>query len=302
MRDRTDPGQERNSNLSRDLYRRVLDRLGFDTAPEITTAGLARAYRAWGETIPFDNAAKLVALRTNTSGNLPGIDAVEFFENFLEHGVGATCWPSSNALLSLLTQMGFDARRLAGSMRDTGVISHGTTRVCLDGQYWLVDSSMLTGILVPLNQELFVSGDPLWSVETEYDEGSHIIWWDSVPAPEYIPCRLLSNEVTYDFYLERYEASRIKSPFNERIYARINRPHEILVISGNRRFLKTAAGVEGSLLSETQLEQSLADEIGFSGAMIDRLRKCGALAASMIPNEGPPPPPTRPRPSRRGIA
>ncbi|HEX6576118.1 MAG TPA: hypothetical protein VF042_14215 [Gemmatimonadaceae bacterium] len=98
MADRTHQKQERTGTLSRELFHRVRERLGFDDVPEISTAALARVYRAWGETIPFDNAAKLVALRNNASGNLPGIDASEFFQNFLEHGVGATCWPSSNAL------------------------------------------------------------------------------------------------------------------------------------------------------------------------------------------------------------
>lgn len=281
------------------LRTRVLEKLGFTAEPELDFDGLSSLYRRWCETVPFDNAAKLIALRTNASGNLPGISANEFFGNFLEHGHGGTCWPSSNALYSLLSDLGFDARRLAGSMRDTGIVSHGTTKVCIDGSDWLVDSSMLTANPLPLGDELFITNDPVWAAEIEHVDGTHVIWWDSMPAPEYIPCRLLMDDVAHDFYVERYEASRARSPFNERIYVRRNTADSVIVITGNRRLLKTSRGVETSVLSAEELEQRLLDEAGFSPRLIDALRDCGAIEASMTPPEGPPPPLSGPRPSRR---
>jgi len=64
---------------------------------------------------PFDNLQKMISLRAGDQ-RLTGHDASEFFENFLAHGSSGTCWPSSNALFTLLTSLGFDARRVAGAM------------------------------------------------------------------------------------------------------------------------------------------------------------------------------------------
>jgi len=281
------------------LRRRFLERLGLSSEPQIDLDGLSTLYRAWCDTVPFDNAAKLIALRTGEAGALPGIDPNQFVESYLEHGVTGTCWASSNMLYMLVHGAGFDAYRLAGSMRDSGILSHGATRVHVDGRDWLIDPAMLARDPIPVSDVPFNSSDSLWGVEVEAVDGTHIIWWDAVPSPEYIPCRLQAEPVTYEFYFNGYEASREKSPFNERIYVRRNKPHGVLVITGNRRFLKTAAGVEASLLSEEQLEDHLREEAGFSKAIVEALRECGAISASMIPPAGPPPPQANVRPSKR---
>jgi hypothetical protein len=158
---------------------------------------------------------------------------------------------------------------------------------------------MLTMNPLPLGDELFIARDPLWSAEVEYADRTHVIWWDTVAAPDYIPCRLLMDDATHDFYRERYEASRERSPFNERIYVRRNTADSILVITGNRRFLKNARGVETSVLSAKQLEEHLVSEAGFSSRIVEMLRECGAIEASMLPSDGPPPPLSGARPSKR---
>lgn len=293
------PGSGKNKLLEPSLRARVLEKLGFAEEPSLNFSGLSALYRAWCATVPFDNAAKLIALSTNAPGNLPGIDANQFFESFLEHGYGGTCWPSSNALYSLFAGIGFDARRLAGSMRDTGIISHGSAKVRVDDSDWLVDSSMLTADPLPLRDDLFIASDHLHAAEVEHVDGTHVIWWDAIPAPEYIPCRLLMDDVTHDFYVERYEASRSKSPFNERIYVRRNTPDSVFVLTGNRLFVKTATGVEASVLSESELVQRLADGVGFSSEAIDLIQESGAVERSMTPPDGPPPPLGGIRPSKR---
>lgn len=281
------------------LRNQVLEKLGLSAEPQPDFDGLSLLYRKWCENVPFDNAGKLIALRTNAPGNLPGLDANQFFRNFLEHGCSGTCWPSSNALYTLLADVGFDARRLAGSMRDTGIISHGSTAIRIDGSDWLADSSMLTASPLPLRDDLFIGDDGLLAAEVEYVDGTHVVWWDSIAIPEYMPCRLLMYDVGHQFYVERYEASREKSGFNERIYVRRNRPDSILVISGSRRFEKTSEGVKASVLSKDELEDHLSEEAGFSATVIDMLRECGAIAASLIPPADPPSPITGIRPSKR---
>ena len=268
------------------LVERVLERLDINRDLDCDLNGLKTVYAAWCLNIPFDNTAKLIALGNQSPDPLPGIDAAEFFERYLIHNVGGTCWPTSNALFELLSALGFRARRAAGSMRDTGIVSHGTTKVRIDDADWLVDSSMLTNGPLPLRTEGFATDDRLVPTEVQLDNGDHVIWWDLPPNPEPIPYRLLHDDVSHDFYSERYEASRLRSPFNERIYLRRNFGTRILILTGNRRLVRTAGGVEDCTLSEAQLFRSLAEEIGISPTMLRELRQSPAWRASLIP---PPP-------------
>src|SRR5689334_12079249 len=95
--------------LSQDLLTRVKHALEL---PEIASAditGLRQVYAAWCEKVPFDNIRKMISLRSGAGIALAGLDAEDFFENWLENGSGGTCWPSSNALFVLLKSLGFDA-------------------------------------------------------------------------------------------------------------------------------------------------------------------------------------------------
>lgn len=142
---------------------------------------------------------------------------------------------------------------------------------------------MLTQSPLPLTEEVFISGEPVFVAEVESVDGTHIVWTDLPLNDTYIPCRLLVDPATYEYYAERYEASRIRSPFNERIYARRNRRGETLVIIGNRRLSKTATGLKTEELSRERLCDSLRGEFGISGAIIDEWRRSGALEASFQP-------------------
>lgn len=67
----------RNTDLSIEgiaelLADRVLAKLGFPSRPAANRAGLAALYAAWCQGVPFDNARKLIALRANDHGPLPG--------------------------------------------------------------------------------------------------------------------------------------------------------------------------------------------------------------------------------------
>ena len=224
---------------------------------------------------------------------------MEFLEYWLTHGVGGTCWPSSNALYELLIALGFDARRIAGSMGDTGIESHGSVTVTCHSRDWLVDTSMLTQFPLPLTDEVFVSGEAVFVAEVEPVDGRHMVWTDLPLNDTYIPCRLLVDPATYDYYEARYEASRIRSPFNERIYARRNRPGETVAITGNRRLSKTSAGLKTEELSRQGLCDSLRDEFGISGALINEWRRSGALEASFQPPTEAPRPAIGMPPSKR---
>lgn len=280
---------------------RVLARLGFTSHPFPDIAGLNALYAAWCVSVPFDNIGKLIALSSSPADPLPGIDATEFFERWLTHGVGATCWATANALYELLADVGFDARRVAGSMRDTGYTGHGSVKVRIDGIDWLADSSLLTDIPLPLTEEVFVTTDGIFGAESERSGDSHLIWADVPPYPTLTPCRISIDQASHEFYVERYEASRQRSPFNERLYARCNRPGERLVLNGNTRISKTAGKMDIRELNADELCGSLIEEFGISEEMVDEWRLSGTFDESSHPASTPPPPPiTVLPPSMRG--
>lgn len=287
-------------SLAPSLRERVVSRLGLPPAVPTDLAGLRAVYAAWCLNVPFDNVRKLVALRTGDTGPLPGTDATDFLEHFLEHGTGGTCWSSSNALFELVASYGFDARRVAGSMRDLGVPGHGTIKVQIDGQDWLVDSSMLIMYPIPLRDEVHVDRDPLFGVEVEPTDGSHLVWFDTPPYDEYFPCRLLLDPVDFAFYAERYEISRTKGPFNHHLSVRYNRGSARAVIQGHTRHRNTTAGRESRSLTRDELVHALRHDVGLSAAMVQRFVDCGACDAAFEPPLNSPGPLTARPPSRRG--
>jgi len=291
-------------SLPAELARLVLERLGFPHPPSLDVSGLSALYGAWCLRVPFDNTRKMIALRREADGPLPGAYAEDFLEHWLAHGTGGTCWPSSNALFSLLRGTGFDARRVIASMRDTGMLNHASAKVRINGRDWLVDSSMLLNRPLPLSPGVFLNSDPVWPAEVEASNGSHVVWWHTPPGGVYLPCRLLTDPAPFSEYLDGYERSRERSPFNQRLYARRNRPGELVILAGRTRYLRTRDGVTSRDLHADELRQSLHEEIGLSAEMIDRWIGGGGLTASFEPPPAVSPPPADhgPPPSKRQTA
>ncbi len=242
----------------------------------------------------------MIALRTTPGVPLPQMDANDFFERWLTHGAGGTCWTTSNALGELLLALGFNAHRVAGSMRDTGYLGHGSVKVRIDDRDWLVDSSMLTDFPLPLTNGIFVADEGIFGAEVEPVDGMHMIWSDIPPHPTLTPCRLMIDDASRELYADRYEASRQRSPFNERLYVRTNRPDARLLLIGRTRFEKTAAGLESCDLGAAEVCASLRDEFGMSNDHVSHWVGSGALDDSIAPADPAPPalPLTQP-PSRR---
>jgi arylamine N-acetyltransferase len=241
------------------LLTAVIEKLGFRERPLADLEGLRAVYGAWCREVPFDNARKLMALRSGRT--LPGREASDFFEAWLEHGTGATCWPSSHALATLLEWLGFDVVRVTGSMGDSGVPNHGSAKAALDGREWLVDSSILTLEPLPLGEDAIRTA----GLELERDGDTHLLRILTPPQTTPMPCRIRHEAVWHSFYLERYEESRLRSVFNEKLYAKRHRPGgELVVVTGNTRHLRTAEGVESRELAANELEKCLREEIGYS--------------------------------------
>lgn len=242
----------------------------------------------------------MIALSAKDGLPLPGANAVQFFESWLHDGAGGTCWPTSNALFELVRSLGFEARRVTGSMRDLGVVNHASVKVTIGDRDWLVDSSLLCKVPLPLDSGVFVHNDAVFAAEVEFDDGAHVVWSHTPPNSTYLPCRLIEDGVSRAYYVARYEDSRASSPFNKRLYARRNRPGELLVLLGRTRFSKTVEGVESRDLSPDEVCEALRDDIGLSEDIIGDWVRSGSLTASFEPPSGPKPPPvTRKPPSQR---
>lgn len=288
-----------NETLPPELLGALLHKLGLNFDIKTNFDGLTRVYEAWCTHVPFDNVRKLIALGSGDNGLLPGAHAVDFLENWLDHGTGGTCWSSSNALYALVKSLGFDARRVAGSMRDVGVPGHGSVKVTIDLADWLVDSSMLQMYPMPLTDNYFVREDPLYGVEIEPGDGQHLIWFATPPYNDLFPCRLMLDPVDHDFYLERYEISRTRGPFNHHLSVRYNRDGIRTVLQGHTRHRMTSRGLQSEALTPDGLCDALRDEVGMSEEVVDRWVKSGALSAAFEPPLVPPAPIAGRPPSRR---
>jgi N-hydroxyarylamine O-acetyltransferase len=288
------------TGLAADLRDRVLERLGLPGPPAPDLAGLRALYRAWCLHVPFDNVRKMIALRSGELRPLPGGHAEDFFAHWLANGCGGTCWPGSNALEELFQAAGFRARRVAGSMGDSGVVNHGSVKVTVDGRDWVVDSSLLTLVPLPLGGEVYMHRETLLAAEVEPEAGTHLIWVETPPHSGFVCCRLLVDPSDHPAYLAAYERTRESSPFNQRLYARRHRPGEIVMLIGRTRLVKTVRGTASAELTADGICQALRDDFGFSGELIDEWTRSGGLADSLAPPDAAKPPsPARLPPSRR---
>ena len=286
--------------LSKDLLNRVLDRLGFNEPLVADVINLQRLYSSWCMNVPFDNVRKMVVLKSQDKRPLPGLNAEEFFENWLKNGSGATCWPMANALSELLSSLGYYACRVVGYMRDLGIMNHGSVKVSINGLDYLSDASLLLNVILPLDHKTFIHEDPVFPVESESDGESHNVWMLTPPGSDYFYCRIISDPVEFSLFNARYEASREQSIFNKRLYARRNYPGELLILWGNTRFSKTIKGIERCDLSRDEVRKALNQDIGISDSLINEWVESGSLNDSFEPPSGPPPPPSmRKPPSQR---
>ncbi|MBI3522858.1 MAG: hypothetical protein HY071_07100 [Chloroflexi bacterium] len=197
------------SSLSDDLVTVVLERFGLDRVPAADRAGLDALYAAWCRSVPFDNAQKRISI-AEEHDHLSGGTAPEFFRNYLAHGTGGMCWPTSNALLELARHLGFDARAAVCSMMyPARYPGHATILVRVDGEDLMADTSMLTGRVLPLRRgEPTAIDDTLHPMHAVPNGDLWIVWWANYARPDQIPCVFLEDRVSGDELTRRYEGTR----------------------------------------------------------------------------------------------
>lgn len=277
--------QSPTSPLDPSLRQRVLDRLEIASDARPTLETLQALYTSWCQRVPFDNVRKLIHLHRQDPGLLPGTYAEDFFSAWLQHGTGGTCWAGSGALLALLQSLGFTAERGVATMLVAPDLppNHGTVRVHLEGEQYLVDTSILFGepLRLPSTGTAAVE-HPAWGVRGEQRDGRWHVRWRPLHQPEGFDCRYDSFGASAEKYVERHEGTRGWSPFNFQLTARRNRGEEVLGASfGNAVALTPAGTVQVQAIDDNERRRLLVEDFGLSEEIV----------AQLPPDRPTPPPP-----------
>lgn len=270
--------------LSPDLIERILARLGLAQRPDPSLENLRRLYAAWCQRVPFDNARKLIHLHSGNAGPFPGSTPEDFFEAWLRHGTGGTCWSGAGAFQALLQSLGFEAERGIGTMMAAPNLppNHGTVRVRFGEENYLTDCSMLHAEPLQLDgkAEARIS-HPAWGLSASRQGEKWHIAWRPLHKPDGLECRLESFGASREDYAQRYEQTRPWSPFNFELYTRLNKKDRVIGAGfGKKVLLKSDGTTESHPISDAERRKLLIEEIGLSEEIV-----------SQLPADRPTPPP-----------
>lgn len=278
--------------ISIDLLERVLMKLGLSDRPAPTLAGLQALYAAWCRKVPFGNVRKLIHVRNDDPGPLPGDAAADFLQAWLLYGTGGTCWAGNGALHALLVALGFPAYRGIGTMLVAPHVppNHGTVLVEWDTRRYVVDASILHSEPLQLDEHAPTGvSHPAWGVHCSKRDGHWYIRWRPLHRPDWIDCRIDHMQVPRESFRERHEQTRPWSPFNYELAARLNRGDVVVGVGCGQRVELNAAGevVQKHLEGDERL-RLLVDDLGMKEEIVQRL-----------PHDLPTPPPPWSRTAQR---
>jgi arylamine N-acetyltransferase len=266
-------------SLPPDLVERVLARLGLRQRPALDLGGLNALYGAFCGNVSFDNVQKRIWFAGPQTTPLPGGDPNEFFSNFLKHGTGGTCWPLNGALYALVRAVGFDARRIVGSVIVDGYpqgANHGSVLVVLDGTNYLVDAWMASFKVLPL-----VPGKPsstgqgihdIRAVPTE--KSFEIISYAGFDREHPLPFRLEPeyDPVDHAFFLARAERTKVVGFFNDAIFVTRHFSDSILTLGRRSKFHVAANGtLTKTEPTEAERRKTLIEEFGLSEEIVEAI-------------------------------
>ena len=268
--------------LSPDLVGKVLLKLGLTDRPSLDLAGLNALYAAYCGSVPGDNIQKRIWFAGDQTSSLPGGEPSEFFGNWLAHGTGGTCFPINGGMCALAQSLGFDSRRIAGSMLVEGFThsdNHGSVLITLDGVDYLVDAQIAAFKVLPL-----VAGTPTSTGEDLHDisavpiggGGFEVLWYSGVnrEEPKTFRTRREYDPVDHTFFLEAYERTKSKGRdlFNYALYICRRFPDSIVTLG---RKNKMTVGPDNSItkmeLTDAERKRVLVEEFGLSEEIVEAL-------------------------------
>jgi N-hydroxyarylamine O-acetyltransferase len=270
---------DRDPVLAAGLVERVLDKLDLSDRPSGDLAGLNTVYAAWSGGVPFDNVQKRIWFagdrRRPPTGGVPS----EFWENWLAHGTGGTCWPTAGALYALLRALDFPVRRVAGIMiagDAPASTNHGSCIVKLCGTDYLVDGSMSAFEALPLVPgEATAAGRGMHAVNARASEtGFDVHWYAGFQrdAPIVFRTEPGNDPVDHDFFLAGYERSTARGIFNAALLICRRHTDRIDTLGRRKRITVTPDGpstVTG--IGRSERKRILVEEMGLSEAIVDAL-------------------------------
>ena len=262
--------------LSSKLVTRILTKLDLKEGPVRDLAGLNHIYAAYCCHVPNDNIQKRIWLTGKQTSPVTGGDPIEFFENWLAHGTGGTCFPASEGLYALLRALRFDAKRVSGSVIREGLdreANHGSVMVCLEGVDHLVDPQHASFAALPIIPGKSSStGDGIHdSRAVPVAGGFELQRFPGANREEPLRIRFdLENcFVDHDFFLSHYALSasreRNRSPFNEALFFCRRFPNSIVIVGrGNRIEVSWDNSVTKSEITIDERNRILIEELGIS--------------------------------------
>ena len=260
-------------NLSAELLEGVLQKFGFSDYPQSDINGLRAIYKAWCQKVPFDNVRKLIHVSENNPAVLPGDNATDFFQAWLTHGTGGTCWSGNGALHDLLQSLGFNVSRGVATMLVTPDLppNHGTVLVECDGATFVVDASILHRDPLPINGNDEAQGFP-HNIKLSNRDGRHYIWWQPLHLLAGIECRIDKTSATLEEFQQRHELTRAWSPFNYQLTVRLIGADSVVGVgAGHWVEIDSLGEATQTNISAEQRRKLMVDRLGMSEEIVDKL-------------------------------
>lgn len=266
--------------ISAELVDRVKSKLGLPSRPSLDLAGLNKIYAAYSGHVPNDSIQKRIWLTGDKLRPVTGGEPTQFFENWLAHGTGGTCFPANGALCVLLCALGFDARRILGSVMMEGIEhdgNHGTVLVRIDDADYLVDAQLAAFSALPLIVGRSSStGKGIHDIRAvPRGEDFDVHWYpgSNRQIPMVTRLDLKRGPVDHDVFLAQYALSalrdRRRSPFNDALFIGRHFPDRILNVGRLTRTEISADNVAKKReMTPAERDQILVDEFGVSAEII----------------------------------
>jgi N-hydroxyarylamine O-acetyltransferase len=208
---------------------------------------------------------------------------VDFFDTWLRHGVGGTCWAAHGAWFQLLTALGFNAHRAVATMMVAPNLppNHGTVIVEVDDSVYCVDVGIKHVEPLPIIPGQSAAIDhPAWGVHGNWQGDLYAIRWRALHLPEPFDCRVDEWPVDAPRFATQHEATREWSPFNYQLNFN-------LVKDGGR--IGVGMGEAVSIAPDGSVTRTfLADRLGY---LVECLGVSEQLARQIPPDMPTPPPP-----------
>lgn len=261
--------------LESELVDRILSEFGLSKRPTVDFDGLKELYTAWCHNVPFDNLRKLIHVTQENPAPLPGDNALDFFNAWLAHRTGGTCWSANGALQALLHSLGFPAVRGVATMLVVPDLppNHGTVLVEMDGSRYMVDASIQHELPIQLDLDDPASLEHFrWKLRLRHTDNKWHIWWQPLHMLEGLECRLDSFPATHAEFQERHEMTRGWSPFNYELQTRkIDGDKTIGIGRGMWVELSTNGESTSKEVDFEERQKLLIERLGYSEEIVGKL-------------------------------